>query len=81
MRIFLNRTLPDSVLSRFRIRDMRHDEDIIVECENVAEYNSALRNARSEINSANREDGFMYRMEHMSRDNKIKISLHKPDEA
>lgn len=79
MKVTTIRTLPDTKLSRFRVRDMRHNDKLIAECDNVAEFNSALQNARSGIKESVREDGFVYKLQSFSLENRIEISLHKPE--
>lgn len=77
MKIILSRILHDDKLSSFRVRDMRPDEIIVVNCDNVSEFLSSKRNAESGARTANRLDGFSYRIQTNSISNQIKVSLYK----
>lgn len=79
MNIVISRILPDDVLSRFRIRDMRPDEIIVATCDTVAEFNSAKRNADNVRKEPGRMDGYLYRIESDSTRNTIKVSLYKDE--
>ena len=63
------------------IRDMRPDEVIHIECENVAEFNAAMRTARDNRAFNNRLDGFKYRVESNSTENTVKVSLYREEEG
>ena len=77
MNIVLSRTLPDDTLSRFRVYDMRPDETIEVSCDNVAEFNTARRNADQARKVYERTDGYQYKVESDTSRNIIKVSLYK----
>ena len=79
MTIELLRLLPDTSLSRFRIRDMRPEEVIKIECDNAAEFNAAMRTARDYKSIDRRTDGFKYKVESDSAENTVKISLFKEE--
>ena len=78
MDIVLSRILHDDTLSKFRIRDMRPEETILVSCETVAEFNAARGNANQARRvMPPRPDGFQYKIETDSTRNTIKVSLYK----
>ena len=77
MTIELTRILPDDVLSRFRVSDMRPDEIITVTCDTVAEFNNSKRAAEYTRQNHPRSDGYAYRVQTDSSKNTVKVSLYK----
>lgn len=77
MTIELTRILPDDALSVFRVRDMRPDEVITVTCDTVAEFNNSKRTAENARRTADRIDGYQYRVQTDSSRNTVTVSLYK----
>ncbi len=81
MVIEAKRILPDTCLSKFRIRDMRIDEAITASCENAAEFTAARKTAQNAKAEGNRLDGYEYRVQSNSKENTVTVSLYKPEEG
>lgn len=77
MKVILERVLPDTALSKFRIADMRHNDTITAYCDTAAEFKNAHVNAVRGAKEIEREDGFEYKIQTLSTENKVIVSLIK----